>query len=205
MQPLSPMADLPGRDGQIDGVSWAGQDEVLQLLGAPGPWLLDGLSWAHGALASVGPRGGSILQIGVGACGCVLGGVRLLSHLPSIAHVRQLRLMCPVVGGRPHSLSGGFWTAGCPAELGQGLLLSTPLLLALWERRLSLRVSHPCLCPGSRPDVRGPHATELACPIPSRRAGLTPLVLTLRGGGFCLSHFWALRVLPSVCGWRTDD
>lgn len=97
----------------------------------------------------------------------------------------------PVVGGHPHSLSGGFWTAGCPAELGQGLLLSIPLLLlaSWWERRLSLRVTHPCLCPGSRPDVRGPHAAELACPIPSWSAGLTPLVLTLWGGGFCPSHF----------------
>lgn len=102
-------------------------------------WPLGGLSWAHGALASVGSRGGSVLQSRLGACGHVLGvGARLLSHRPSSAHVRQVPLMRPVVGGRPRSLSGGFRTAGCPAELGQGLLLSTPLLLVVQQGEMAV-------------------------------------------------------------------
>ena len=104
MQPFSLMADLPVRDGRTDGMSWAGRDEALRLLGAPGPCLLGGLA----------PRWSLLGPWNPGLCrfpwwfhpaeqaGGLLGmRVRLLSHPPSSAHVRQIPLMRPVVGGRP--------------------------------------------------------------------------------------------------------
>ena len=72
-------------------------------------------------------------------------------------------------------------------------------------RWLSLSVSHPCLCPGSRPDVRGPHAAELVCSVRSWGAGLTQLVLTLWGEGVLsvsLLGTGCVPLLPQVNdGW----
>lgn len=109
-------------------------------------WPVRGLCWARGALASVGARGGSVLQSRLGACGHVLGWggaapvppARECSRPPAPRRALWWE-------GIPCSLSGGFRTAGCPADLGQGLLLSTPLLLAARQGEMAVPQGLPPL------------------------------------------------------------